>query len=522
MIVDMQDLDSDSRIETDLCIVGAGAAGIAIAHALAGSGIRVCLLESGGFIIDSAVAALSSGDSTGQAETGLRPCRLRFFGGSTNHWAGWCRRFDATDFAKRPWIDHSGWPIGLEVLRPYYDLAHALCELGPDVPDPTALGGELTAFPAFDPNKIDGRLYQFSPPTRFGITYRADLEQAANVTVYLNANVTGLDVDESASRVIAARAGTLRGRKAAFHAKSFVLATGGIENARLLLASNSVQKEGLGNGSDCVGRYFAQHLELEIGKVVATESEVLKRYFDERRQDGKIWRPEIGVSPAAQERLGILHCAFTIRIDNVRPIGFHALRWIWKEAKKAQWPEELDEKASAVMEDLSGVAERALHDREKEGQRYFAIKIRSEQAPNPDSRVTLSGTKDVLGVPVPSVHWQLTELDWRSIQVAVQQVAEEFGRLNIGRIKLDERFTAKEPNWPSFLFGGCHHIGTTRMTSNPREGVVDQNCRVHTIGNLYMAGSSVFPTGSYSAPTLTLVTLALRLAEHLKKELAAA
>jgi choline dehydrogenase-like flavoprotein len=151
--------------------------------------------------------------------------------------------------------------------------------------------------------------------------------------------------------------------------------------------------------------------------------------------------------------------------------------------------------------------------------RIFDLLTRQEQAPNPDSRVTLGAERDALGMPRVKLDWRLTELDRRSFQAFYEVLGRELGRSGVGRVRMRDWVMEKGPSWPSSLGGGWHHMGTTRMHADPKRGVVDANCRVHGVGNLYVAGASVYPTAGCANPTLTLVALSLRLSDHLESVL---
>ena len=154
-----------------------------------------------------------------------------------------------------------------------------------------------------------------------------------------------------------------------------------------------------------------------------------------------------------------------------------------------------------------------------EARQDFQLQCRAEQAPNPDSRVTLSATNDAMGVPLADLHWQLTELDQRTVRIFFELVGREFGRTGLGRIQLlDWLIDGDDTTWPAFLSGGFHHMGTTRMHDDPKQGVLDANAQVHGIENLYVTGASAFPTSGAPNPTLTLVALAIRLSDHLKQK----
>ena len=276
MLLDARRIERGAVVEADLCIVGAGAAGIALARELAGTPLSVCLLESGGFQPDAATQSLYEGPSRGTLlEEGgdyLSRSRLRFFGGSTNHWQGWCRPLDPLDFEARPWVEHSGWPLDRGALEPYYARAAELVQI-PHVGDaeaPVLAGPGALLLPGSE--WVATRLFTFSPPTAFGRVYRDALARAPNVTLLTHANVREIRLDAGGSRVESVRVACLEDNAFDVRARYTALAAGGIENARLLLASNRQRPAGIGNGHDRVGRYFADHPVLDVGHVVLTDA----------------------------------------------------------------------------------------------------------------------------------------------------------------------------------------------------------------------------------------------------------
>lgn len=520
MFVDLRDNAIGSEIPADICVIGAGAAGISVARSfLDKPGIAVCVLESGGLRFDAATADLNAGESVGQAETGLFACRSRFFGGSTNCWGGWSRRFDDIDFVHRPWVPYSGWPFGPEKLEGYYDRAYEICELGACICDPRELDFGSFEFPDFAPEKVAEAVYQFSPPTRFGLAYKDELERAKNVKVCLYANATQLEANESASRVETVRVRTLDGKTIKVRARYVVLATGAIENARILLSSNEVQQVGLGNGNDMVGRFYAQHVELDAARILAPNAQLITSIFDRKQTDRTPCVVELMLAEKAQEKYETLNWGLTIHKGSPKALGQYAMKSMWKDIKNFRWPEEFDDKMSAVMADLSGAAAVVLGQGDLEPG-VFELKGRCEQAPNPDSRVVLGDGRDALGQRRVKVDWRLTDAEWQTYRTGIRVVAEEFGRLGLGKIRISELLDAERPQWPPVIFGGCHQLGTTRMSDSAQTGVVNADCRVHTVENLYVAGGSVFPTVGVGAPTVMLVALALRLSDHLKTRLA--
>ena len=518
MFVDFRAPEAPQDIRCDLCIIGAGAAGITLACALIDSGIQVCLLESGGFENAADTQALYDGASVGLANASPSGCRLRYFGGTTNHWEGWCAPLQDIDFEARPWIPNSGWPIRKADLDTYYERAQEICQIGSFGLDTNALQDEAHRFPEFAPDKATTRHFRFSPPTRFGAVYRERLDRATNVQVVLYANTIGLETDETASEVRSVRLRTLQGRSGSVRARIVVLACGGMENARLLLLSNQIEPAGLGNGSGLVGHYFMQHIEGVVGRILAADPEALAQVYSKYANQGVGVRAEISLSEQAQRKHRILGSGFTIDAGAIRGAGYKALRNLWVDLKHGRWPKHFSDKLRTVLTDLGSIGE-ALY---KEDQYYAQLYVRAEPVPNAQSRVSLGEERDPFGLPRIKVDWQLSQFDKHSIIEATHRLAEELGRLQLGRIELAEWLTRDDNSWPQPLWGGCHHMGTTRMSDDAKTGVVDRNCRLHSVSNAYVVGSSVFPTAGYVPPTLTIVALALRLADHLKQKLQSA
>src|SRR5690606_6467459 len=284
MFIDTRRVEDDTHVETTVGMIGGGVAGITLAREMNKKGINTCLLESGGFDPDDDTRDLYRGEDVGLPYSFADGCRGRFFGGSSNCWGGWCRPLDSWDFEKRDWVEHSGWPFGLEELAPYYERTHALLKLGPINFEPgfweKAINRPDVKRIPFTTGDVRDTISQFSPPARFGKLYREELKRSAHVRVFLYANAVHIDTDQDAKTVTQIQVATLSGRRITIGAKIFVLATGGIENARLLLASNRVASEGLGNAHDLVGRYFMDHPRLQSGSIRWTRDWSRNKLYD--------------------------------------------------------------------------------------------------------------------------------------------------------------------------------------------------------------------------------------------------
>ncbi|MDT8386774.1 MAG: GMC family oxidoreductase [Thiogranum sp.] len=512
MFIDARNLPDQTILETDLAIIGGGVAGITLARALADSGIRICLVEAGGLELDPEVQALYEGENVG-IDYSTTATRLRYFGGSSNHWGGYTRPLDPIDFEQRDWVPHSGWPLSMEELLPWYKPATELTQIAPAHFDDAPYWEQETG--ATLPRPATGRMrfqfVHFSPPTRFGTEYREELDAAPDIQVLLNANVTRIAAAENGRTVNRLDIRTLNNLTHHVRARRYVVAVGGLENARLLLLSNDVVKAGLGNHNDQVGRYFMEHPHLAgFAEIVAGDMDRMPKIMRERvRVQGR--SAKVAFNPAAdflrEERL--LNATFMMGVAR---------------NYAAQPTPDQEEPRSTAHRDMLLAARRFLSDSDIDSTTdaadalgvWLGIGGSSEQAPNPDSRVSLSDSRDALDLPRLKLDWRLTEQDRVSFYTHMRSLALEFGALGLGRML---ETIADKDNWPQPVAGGSHHMGTTRMSDDPKHGVVDRNCKVHDIENLYVAGSSTFPTSGSANPTLTLVALTLRLAEHLKEQM---
>mgnify|MGYP003630971772 CR=1 FL=1 len=504
MFIDGRQVPEGTIIETDIAIIGAGAAGITIAREMAGRKVNVTLIESGGLDFDPEVQALYEGESVGVPYT-LDTSRLRYFGGSTNHWGGWCRPMQPIDFEKREWVPHSGWPITRDDLDPYYERANQIAQIGPvryNDADWWSDGGKNTPLP-LPGGEVMTRWFEYSPPTRFGQFYRKAVSEAPNIKTYLHSNVLEIVPDEAARHVQHLRIGTLSGGRFEIRPRLVVLATGGIENARMLLLSNSVAKTGLGNQHDVVGRYFMEHPHVEKPvEILITRPEMVAPYY---KTYTKLNGAQIrGVFMFTDEYLRAKRRLGTV-------MTFY-------ESQDILDSDTYDEKALAQGRNLEPDVLRLLRSTTASaasdtmiGKRYGSG-CATEQAPNPDSRIMLSEEKDPLGMNRTKIDWRLSWEDRANLRLNMEALARAFGQWGNGAVKI--LFKDKD-SWDEAEGWGNHHMGTTRMSDDPRKGVVDANCKVHGIDNLYVAGSSVFTTSATVNPTLTLLALAMRLADHI-------
>jgi choline dehydrogenase-like flavoprotein len=510
--IDARTLENGSVIEGDLCIVGAGAAGISLAMEWSGASQRVILLEAGGFEYDARMQELYRGEIVGLPYFPLQAARLHYFGGTTGHWAGFCSPFDPIDFVQRDWVPHSGWPFDRAHLDPFYERAQRILELGPyeyDAAQWQRRDPRLVPFP-LDPSVVFTKMWQFSAPTRFGTRYRDAIVGAKNVQLYTNAIVREIDPNEAVTAVDGLRVRTLEGKELRVRAKHYVLATCSIQNARLLLASNSRVAAGLGNANDLVGRYFMEHLEMPSGVFVELGDRAANAAMYAFEWGVTKARGELALTDAAQRHRRVLNATVSLNPQDLDEEG--------KSTFQRMSPEVLEQRRRSGR---AGPNRSAGVRSGETPRRAFHLQTRQEQAPNPASRVTLSTERDEIGMPRAKLDWQLTELDRRSFRDYYDVLGREMGRAGVGRVQM-RPWVLERPDapWPSSLGGGWHHMGTTRMHPDPKQGVVTPDCGVHGIANLSVAGAALFPTAGAANPTLTLVAMTLRLSDHLKAKLA--
>ncbi len=512
MHIDARNLPNQSILEGDLCIVGAGAAGISMALDWINAPYEVILLESGGFEYDDKVQDLYKGENTGQKYYPMRSNRMSYFGGTTNHWAGMCSPFDNIDFVKRDWVPNSGWPITRKDLDPFYARACEKLKLGPyefgldywqkQVPN-------LNPWP-LDEKVIWHKMWQNSPVNGWsgGLSkaYKDTIIKAKNIHLYTYATVVDIDASENVSAITGLTIRNHAGKSHTVKAKHFILAGGAIQNARMLLAANRQAAKGLGNDHDLVGRYFMEHLEINTAELW-----LLKPFPTDLFNWGKIWC-ELAITAEVQAENKILNGT----------AGPNPLSWTKNTKPRMEIYQNEDPRKSWDNMMRNWDLADSLGKLENTGSiaRAYGFQTRLEQAPNPDSRVLLSTEVDELGVPRANLHWKLTDLDKRSIRRINEIIGEEVGKAGFGRVRLSEQFRDKDDmSWPAGTNGGWHHMGTTRMSDDPKQGVVDANCQVHGIQNLYVAGAACYATSGAPNPTLTLVALSLRLSDHVKQRI---
>jgi choline dehydrogenase-like flavoprotein len=578
-IEDLSSFDGNSLFETDLVIVGGGPAGLTIAREFFGTSVRVLVLESGLLEETPSHAALAEVESTGEPRTELQKqkrqtfhgassalwspdvqpygVRCRALGGSTHAWAGKSAAFDSSDFAKRPWLPYSGWPIARETLDPYFDRAAEVLNLGPNCYDDRLwkLIGVKPPEPKLDADGLRAFFWQFARSRidhldvmRFGrefVTF-----EASNARVLLNATARQIALSPDGGSFEGLEISTIDGVRSKVRAKMAVIAASGIENPRLLLASNAVQPAGIGNGHDLVGRFLMDHASARVGRFELKDlAPVIKRFgFYGVRHKGRthMYMHGLTLSRDLQEREELLNSAVYFLPERSPDDPWDALKRLLRRTSVKPGHDVLAAMSGAgllakglgmkvlasnvtptVLKDF--IVDTAIRYNpnlvvEEFQNRGLPHKLTglwidaiTEQRPDPDSRVTLSDRTDRLGVPLARVNWRINHDERRTIVRIAELACEAFARAGIPRPIL-ETWVAEKRLADGVIIDMAHTLGTTRMSDNPRSGVVDENCRVHGVRGLYVAGASTFPTSGHANPTLMILALAIRLADAIKAE----
>lgn len=528
VLLDLRKFESGKVFDCPLCIFGAGAAGLTVARRLLAAGWPVLLVESGGRDFEGSIHALADGRSLGHPYYPLDEITLRMLGGTTAIWGGRCAELDPLDFATRCWVPHSGWPVSYRELEPYYREARKVFSVADAAGAYPAFRARLPALADLDAGEFAARLWSFDGAAdRFACAHIADVLDHPRARVLIHATATRLHLSGDGRRVCAVDVKDVSGKRATVHARHVVLALGGIETPRLLLASDAEAPAGIGNGRGLVGRYFMEHPHARGGSVSGPGMWQLLDAFGRRhRVGGREYAALLHLSADSQRRYGVLNSALTLGLRQpatarqfwtARSYATlkHSLnatrvnRYAWRAAKNA-------------VRSLNAASYPWRHQLSvKCGRTELAVILRAEQAPNPDSRVCLNADRDALGCPRVDLHWAFSEIDKRSAVCLVERLDAALRIRGLGAVKKSGWLEDPDVLWrtdtkiSAHPVGGYHLMGTARMAGSPSEGVVDAQCRVHGLENLHIAGSAVFPTGGWANPTETIVALALRLADQL-------
>lgn len=538
----------DEVITTDVCIVGSGPAGTTVARELVGQPFSVCIVESGGLLAGDRHDDLSGIETVTDFLQVKADARSRQFGGNARQWGISLpgstlgvrnRPLDAIDFERREGVHDIGWPFAREALDPWYQRAHEALGMGRFAYDGADWAdADHPCLPIGDP-RVTTRMFQFCEARVVFEERWRELAAAQNVSLYLNATVLALETDESGGRVTRVRVAGPNGRPFSVDAKIVVLATGGLEDVQILLSSNDVHTRGIGNAHDLLGRFFMDHPIVAGGTLVPSDPSLFARtgLYDLRSVGGSFVMGLLALTDAAIRDEGLLnmssvlfprsrYCVPTAAKTSLRELlGGRALRdgtvgphlrtlvsgrrdladLLYAKVARPHEPLWYDFYQGGWSDDPVGNGPFHL----------FNVVHQTEQLPHPENRLSLSSSRDSLGRQRLKLDTQWRSAEIEGVRRSQEVFAEAIERSGIGRFMI-----ASEEGRPVLTDGGtAHHMGTTRMHASPRNGVVDPECRVHGVPNLFIASSSVFPTAGYANPTLTIVALSIRIADRIKATL---
>ena len=528
-IEDVRQFEQNRVIDTELCIVGSGPAGLTIANEFAGTGVKVLILESGGLVEEPESDAQSEIESIGAPRVMEQTVvRNRIFGGSSHTWSGKCAPFDDIDFEARPWVPFSGWPICRANLNPYLDRAASYVGIAPRHDQHVwTLLGRPQPNPQVDTEILRPFFWQMSQDDSSSLDYamrfgkRFLSSPATNVSILLHATVKHITTNETGTQLTSVEVTNPEGGVIIVRPKALVLCAGGIENARLLLCSNRIVSEGVGNRNDLVGRFLMDHPRCILGEFALRHSKPLRYCYGLYRLNsegrGRLFLHGLALSPKLQRKMQLLNCAAWLQDDK-------AFDDPWAAVKRLiSGPDRHIMRDTWYFLSQPGLVVRGLGDRfirrsgiTRKIQRLFLHCI-VEQRPDPESRIRLSDRKDKLGMPLPQLNWKISDQEKATVATFGKLIADEFKRIGLPGPELTEWVRSGRHDQAEFI-DVAHPSGTTRMARDPREGVVDANCQVHGVDGVFIAGGSVFPTNGHANPTLMIVALSIRLADRLKAQ----
>ncbi|MCH6257185.1 GMC oxidoreductase [Puniceicoccaceae bacterium K14] len=500
MIIDSREIEDGASFWTDVCVIGSGAAGLTFAKEILGTGREIFLMESGGHLTSPEADDLNVGTLEGEMfdyyQDYLLKERIRVYGGSTNIWEGVCLPLQEIDFEEREWMPNSAWPISKSDLDPYY--ARAANYLGIHGYDKSVSDDPSPIAPRMLPEETEweGLAFHMSNQRRLGIQFEEELKNAENLKLHLHANAILFEGNENGSKIEAVEFATLEGRRFKVKANLFVLAAGGMENCRILLNSNADTDQNIGNQYDNLGRYFMDQFHTPGGRVVLPNPLDDHLSYDRALSEshGYIKMGALSLKQSAQRR----H-----RISNQT--------LIFQETSKFKID---DERNRAVASSMPLFEKKSVRRRDTKTPFVYWFRLKSEVGATPDNRITLGEEKDALGVRRLHLCWKLSEDDRRMFARFTRMFGNALGEHFIGR--LQEWYT-ENGKLSKHTKGHGHQLGGTRMHADPRKGVVDANCSVHGVTNFKILGGSVFPSGGNTNPTMTIMALAIRMADQFKK-----
>lgn len=560
MIVDAASVVDSAPLESDVVVIGAGPAGIVLALELARSGVDVLVIESGLETFSDRVQALSeAAEFDHELHAPMSIATRRQVGGTSTIWGGRCVPYDPVDFDFRPFIGDTEWPISYDDVLPYYERACTWMECGRPVFNVAAIPNLPKAMV---PGLVDGEvrssdLERWSLPTDFGKIYRQQLRDANNLRLIVGLTCVKVICLPGEQSVDHLECKTLDGSTSQVYGKRYVLAAGGLESTRLLLASTGPDGGAIGNHSDHLGRWYMSHLEGVISNVHFTTPPRQTLYDYERDIDGAYIRRRFSFSREYQHERGLPNIvAWLANPELANPVhasGILSFVYLVLSSPLGKYAAPDAQRRSLTGERIPGAPyggakkgpilshlknilrqplktlrfifgfgiRRVFPRRRSPGffvyspENVYPLQYHGEHRPHRESRVTLAEECDELGMPRIQIDIRFSDDDIEGVIAAHRCWDEYLRQSGCGRVEYLHDDLPAEVR--ARAGGGFHQVGTTRMSKDPKDGVVDENLAVHGVKNLFVVSSSTFVTSSQANSTFLIVIFAIRLADHLRQ-----
>ena len=521
MIIDLERDEGLPEFSADVCIVGAGAAGMVLTAEIVRQGRRVVLLESGGLSIESAAQALNECSYIGQPHRGANIGRFRALGGTTTVWGGQVLELDAEDFAVRPWIPGSGWPFSKQELIPYYERALQAEGLSQSLRADEEVWRRLKIAAPELGDALISYFTRWCPEPNFARLFRSTLD-SPSVCVVTHATATAMLLTEAGSSVQGIRCRNLSGQERIFSAAQYVLCLGTIESVRFLLQPLPGARTPSWNRSGLLGRHFHSHIDFNAASVPAEAAARLQRWFANAYLDGYKYHPKFRLAFPLQQREEILNVAGSITCINTAEPELRRVKLLARNFLRGRFSVADRKDFLRVLRQLPTMLQLAYGYRVRHRAAWpkdsaFWLRTHCEQEPLSQNRITLTDAGDATGMLRAQLDWRVSPLEWRTIRYFTEQMQRTFAGNGHAPVEPHPRL-ALEDGFRDITFDDSHHhMGGTRMAVSSSEGVVDPDLQLHGVSNAYLCSASVFPTSGFSNPTHTLIALAIRLADRLKE-----